>query len=304
MGSYLKQAMTVALGSLDPRLYQIGILTTLLAYGTLWLDFDISLANAIVILSTAQFTQYVCTRVWKLPAFDPKSALISSLSLCLLLRTNSVAAASAVAYVTIASKFLLRWEGKHIFNPTNFALVFALCTGLGWVSPGQWGREVLFAFLVACVGVLVVNRAARSDVTYAFLVAYIGILFGRALWLGDPLTIPLHQLQNGALLVFAFFMISDPKTTPNSRGGRIVFASLVSLGAAFVQFGLYRPNGLLWSLVCCAVLVPLIDQLVPGKRYQWNSPPAEIASRTMWPLPAFRLAWAALIPSVSPGKGR
>jgi Na+-translocating ferredoxin:NAD+ oxidoreductase RnfD subunit len=71
------------------------------------------------------------------------------------------------------------------------------------------------------------------------------ILFRRAIWLGDPLAIPLHQLQNGAFLIFSFYMISDPKTTPNSRAGRVLFALLVAAGAGFVQFELYRTNGLL-----------------------------------------------------------
>ena len=76
-----------------------------------------------------------------------------------------------------------------------------------------------------------VNRAARSDVTYAFLAFYLAILFGRALWLGQPLAIPLHQLGSGGFLIFTFFMISDPRTTPDSRAGRILFALLVALGA-------------------------------------------------------------------------
>ena len=75
-----------------------------------------------------------------------------------------------------------------------------------------------------------VNRAARSDVTLAFLVFYLALVVGRSLWLGEPLAIPLHRLQSGALLLFAFFMISDPKTTPDSRAGRILFAALVALG--------------------------------------------------------------------------
>lgn len=124
---------------------------------------------------------------------------------------------------------------------------------------------------MACLGGLVINRAARSDVTYAFIAAYVSILFGRALWLGNPLAIPFHQLQNGAFLLFAFFMISDPKTTPDSRGGRILFASLVAIGAAFVQFGLYRTNGLLWSLVFFSTMVPVIDRFFPGERYQWKN---------------------------------
>jgi Na+-translocating ferredoxin:NAD+ oxidoreductase RnfD subunit len=90
------------------------------------------------------------------------------------------------------------------------------------------------------------------------------------MWLGDPLHIPLHQLESGALLLFAFFMISDPKTTPDSRAGRVVFAFLVAFGAAYVQFRLFRTNGLLWSLALFSLAVPLLDRLLPGERYSWN----------------------------------
>jgi enediyne biosynthesis protein E5 len=80
------------------------------------------------------------------------------------------------------------------------------------------------------------------------------------------------QLQSGALLLFTFFMISDPKTTPDSRSGRIFFALLVAAGAAYVQFMLYRNNGLLWSLAICSMLTPLIDYMSPGKQYRWQIP--------------------------------
>ena len=60
------------------------------------------------------------------------------------------------------------------------------------------------------------------------------------------------------------------KTTPDSRAGRITFALLVALGGGFVQFVLFRTNGLLWSLALAALLVPIIDRLLPGTRYQWN----------------------------------
>jgi Na+-translocating ferredoxin:NAD+ oxidoreductase RnfD subunit len=141
-----------------------------------------------------------------------------------------------------------------------------------WVSPAQWGSKLYFGFLMACLGGMVVHRALRSDVSYAFIFSYAAILFGRAYWLGDPLAIPLKQLQSGALLLFTFFMISDPKTTPDSRAGRILFALLVAGSAAYIQFVLYRTNGLLWSLAICSVLTPLIDYLIPGTKYQWNSP--------------------------------
>ena len=95
------------------------------------------------------------------------------------------------------------------------------------------------------------------------------MIFGRAAWLGDPWAIPLHQLQNGAFLIFAFFMISDPKTTPDSRLGRVLFAAIVAAVAGWVQFGLFRPNGLIWSLFFCVPLVPILDRLFAGERYRW-----------------------------------
>jgi Na+-translocating ferredoxin:NAD+ oxidoreductase RnfD subunit len=117
-------------------------------------------------------------------------------------------------------------------------------------------------------------------VTLAFLVLYVGLLITRALWLGDPLTIPLHQIESGALLIFAFFMISDPKTTPDSRIGRIIFAFLVSLTALYVQFGRFKPNGPLWGLIFCSPLIPLLDYLFPAARYTWAQPSSRELSLT------------------------
>lgn len=256
----------------DPRLYQILVLSSLLVYGIFRLDLEVHPGRALLLLAIALLTQLACTRIWRLPAFDPRSALISGLSLCLLLRTNSVALAVVAAVITIASKFVLRVGGKHLFNPTNFGIVFLmLATGQVWVSPGQWGNVAFFAFLIACLGGLVVNRAARSDVTYAFLAFYLAIVFGRALWLGQPMAIPLHQLGSGAFLIFTFFMISDPKTTPDSRAGRVLFALLVALGAGLVHFVLFRPNGLILSLAFLSPVVPLLDRLLPGRRYAWRA---------------------------------
>jgi enediyne biosynthesis protein E5 len=92
----------------DPRLYQIVSLSTLLLYGLLWLHFDISFLQIVITLVVAQLTQYVGTHYFNLPYFDPKSALISSLSLCLLLRTNDLTIAALAACIAITSKFVIR----------------------------------------------------------------------------------------------------------------------------------------------------------------------------------------------------
>ena len=273
----------------DPRVYQIGTLATLLVYGMGWLDFDITPERVLLLLITVLATQWIGDRLARTGtpfSSSARSALISGLSLCLLLRTNRADLAALAAMVTIAGKFLVRLNGKHVFNPTNGGIVLMLlATNQVWVSPGQWGAAAFSAFFLACAGSLVVNRAARSDVTYAFIVCYCALLFGRSLYLGEPLTIPLHRLESGALLLFTFFMISDPKTTPDSRIGRVLFAALVAFGAWYVQFRLFRTNGLLWSLAACSTLVPLIDRLAPGARYTWARRPLATT-----PAPALRVA--------------
>ncbi len=84
------------------------------------------------------------------------------------------------------------------------------------------------------------------------------------------MAIPLHRVQSGALLLFSFFIISDPRTTPDSRAGRILFGCLVAAGAWWIQFRLFRTNGPLWSLAACSLLTPLIDWALPGRRFRWQ----------------------------------
>lgn len=255
----------------DPRLYQITVLSGLLIYGILALDLEVRPLQAATTLAAALAAQALFTRLVGPGRFDPRSPLISALSLCLLLRTDHPALPAVAALAAVAGKFLIRLRGKHVFNPANFGLVaMMLATDRAWVSPGQWGSVALFGFLLACLGGLVIHRAERSDVTYAFVAAYGAVLFGRAWWLGDPLTIPFHQMQNGAFLIFAFFMISDPKTTPDTRAGRVAYAAVVALVAGYLQFALFVPGALIWSLALSAAAVPVIDLVLPGNRYAWK----------------------------------
>ena len=249
---------------LDPRLWQIGALTALLLYGIFVLRFEVTLLRAALIVLTAVATQRFFTT-------DVRSSIISGLSLALLLRSNHVWVLLLAAVIAIVSKFVLRIHGKHLFNPTNFAIVALIAaTNDAWVSPGQWGSAAYFGFLIICLGGLVVHRAERADVTYAFIVFWSAVVIGRSLWLGEPMTIPLHRLENGALLLFTFFMISDPRTTPDSRAGRILFAALVALGAGYIQFRLFRTNGILWSLALTSFLTPVIDIIFRAERFAWK----------------------------------
>lgn len=279
--------------ALDPRWFQLAALSTLLVLGIGRFGLDVAPASAAVIVFSALATQWMAERLrasggnargatermgLRSAGFEWKSALISSLSLCLLLRARHPGWLAAAAALAVGSKFALRVptaEGrgsKHVLNPTNGAIVLLLAAGAPvWVSPSQWGHHLPLAFGIAAFGSLVVHRSARSDVTFAFLAFWSALLFSRAAWVGQPLAVPLHQLENGGLALFAFHMISDPKTTPDSRAGRVVFAALVVLVAGFVQFVLFRRDALMWSLAACSLVVPLLDRGLPGKPYEWNA---------------------------------
>ena len=272
----------------DPRTYQIAALSVLLVLGISGFGFDVPFTHVAVTLTSALAWQRLATRMgWPSFAasstsptpFEWRSALISGLSLCLLLRAQHPAWMALASLVAVGSKFVLRVPradgggSKHILNPTNGAIVILLLAGAPvWVSPSQWGHHLGLAFAVAGFGSLVVHRSARSDVTLAFLAAWAAVLFGRAAWVGQPWSAPLHQLENGSLALYAFHMISDPRTTPDSRTGRVVFACLVALGAGFVQFVLFRNHGLLWSLAASSLFVPLLDRVFPGRAFEWSAP--------------------------------
>jgi enediyne biosynthesis protein E5 len=262
----------------DPRHLQVLSLGILLGLGLAVLGFDQTPAAVALIMATALATQWAFTRLYRLPAFDQLSPFITSLSLSILLRAAGPQWLILAAFVAIASKFVIRVDGAHVFNPANLGICTLILLGEGWISPAQWGSRAYFVFLAACLGSLVLTRAKRADISLAFLASYAAILFGRALYLGDPWAIPMKQLQSGALLLFAFFMITDPKTTPKQRTARIAYAVLVAALAGWLQFAHWRPDCLMIALVVTSPLVPLINRLGTATRakplYDWSRPTA------------------------------
>jgi Na+-translocating ferredoxin:NAD+ oxidoreductase RnfD subunit len=126
---------------------------------------------------------------------------------------------------------------------------------------------------------MVLNAARRGDVALFFLACHGGLLVARALWLGDPLTIPLHQMQSGSLLIFAFFMITDPRTTPDARLGRFVFALAVALLAHWLAFRWQMRPALYVSLIALSPCTLLLDRLFPAGRFAWRDPAQQGAIR-------------------------
>lgn len=258
----------------DPRGAQIAVLSGLVAWGSLALEFGFSWERALATIGSALAVQAL-GNAWRGERFEARSALISALSLILLLRSSEVAFCAAAAAIAVGSKFVFRVRGRHVFNPTNIAIVaLLLLTDQVWISSGQWGSDALAVAALVAAAFWVLPRV-RGDLTIAFVSIWCALLFGRAWWLGDPLAIPLHQLSSGTLFVFAAFMLSDPRTIPNARAGRIIFAGIVALSGYVGRFVFFEPDALLYSLAGSALLVPLIDRWLPGSKFRWPG-----ASRT------------------------
>jgi Na+-transporting NADH:ubiquinone oxidoreductase subunit NqrB len=263
----------------DARLFQIAALSTLLGINFCWIDFGAKPLHSAIAIASALGTQALFSRLFRLPQIDLRSALITGLSLSLLLQANQPWLPAIAGVIAITSKFLLRIDGKHIWNPAGFAIVALLMTSADvWISPGQWGASVWFGTLVAFLAILVLHASQRSDIALFFLGSYTALLLARASWLGDPLAVPVHQLQSGSLLIFAFFMISDPRTTPNSRIGRLIFALAVALLAHYLAFFMQMRPALYVALCALSPLTLLIDRFIPAIRFQWT-PTIQGASR-------------------------
>jgi Na+-transporting NADH:ubiquinone oxidoreductase subunit NqrB len=261
----------------DARHYQIVALATLVVFNFGWIDFGARPLNSALALVGALVTQVFCSRLTGIP-LDLRSPLITGLSLSLLLRADEPWIHLVAGVIAIGSKFLLRHDGKHIWNPAGFAIVVLLFAAKShvWISPGSWGSNVWFAALLVFFAILVLGAARRSDIAIFFLGTHAALLLARALWLGDPLAIPLHQLESGSLLIFTFFMISDPRTSPDSRLGRFIFAASVACAAHYMAFFMQMRPALYIALIALAPFVILIDRFLPAQRFTWTGAPLPI----------------------------
>ena len=221
--------------SADPRYFQILALASLTLIYLATSDYapDIQIFGVLIIsLFTTHYISEICRRkAWYSPLkTDYKSVLISAFSLFLLLRCESVLLYLLAGIACVAGKVFLRTAGGHVFNPANIVIVMFLLFFFFyfWVSPGQWRQSGWLIGLLVCLAALVLTGARQLTTAVFFLLFYALAIFGRALWLGDPIVIPLHEMQSGALLIFAFFMITDPKTTPKSALNRMYFALAIA----------------------------------------------------------------------------
>lgn len=275
--------ITSILKLLDARYFQLAFLISLLIFGAVAKDFSLTSLQVLLTFSSAVGTQALWQFLLKLPHRKNLqgylSAFVTTCGISILVRSDVVWVHPLLACLAITSKFLFRF-GKdeargHILNPANLAAFSAMMwMPHAWLSPGQWGQETLTAMWMVALGATACGRAQRWDVSITLLVTWLGLFAARLIWLSyaSDLAVDMwfHQALNGATILFAFFMISDPMTTPQHQAARIAYAMCVAITAFAWQYGLYKPQGLIVSLFIWSFTVPIWNWMFHEKRFNWN----------------------------------
>jgi len=269
----------------DARYFQIMFQSAFLCYGLFYLHWNAELWLYATYSGVSICTQLVCEMVFKKqngPVFSRAawaklkmgipSALISALGLSLLLKTNYPAIAASAAFISILSKYIIRVNGKHIFNPSALGIVITIFfTGNAWISTGQWGSNALLFFGICSLGFIVVTRVQKLDLSLAFLGVFALLLFMRqVIVLGWPVDFFLQSVSTGSLLLFSFFMISDPQTTPNHAVARVSWAAGIAVVAFYMTSFQFINAAPVWVLVFAQPFVPVLDRFFKGKLFEWN----------------------------------
>jgi Na+-transporting NADH:ubiquinone oxidoreductase subunit NqrB len=267
----------------DPRYFQISFQLLLLLYGNFWLDWTHAPRYYLIYVAASVFFFLMAELAWgvfkkqippllqRLHAGWP-SVVISSLGLCLLLRTHRWEIAVLASGITVWSKYLIRFDGRHVFNPSAIGIAATIIlTGQAWFSPGQWGSGAMIFFLVVLTGLTLVSRVHRAGIGLVFLGTFLSLLFARQrLYLHWPLDFFLHSVSTGSLLVFSFFMITDPKTIPDCSLPRIIWAIVVAALAFYLATFRFVQGAPLWALVLLQPLVPLLNRIFQGMAFRWK----------------------------------
>ncbi len=255
----------------DPRYFQILFLFSFISYGILYLGWAANIRNYAVILGSALTTQVLFAHIYKKPFSSIKSAMITAFGLCMLLKGADTYIYVLAPFVAISGKFLIKYRGKHLFNPANLGIIVCLLfTNEAWVSPGQWGSDVVLVFFMGIAGLTVLLRVGRLDTALAFLITLISLQYLRQVWyLGWTTEVLWHKFSSGTLLLFTFFMITDPMTIPENLKARIQWAMLVAVLTFILSNWFFSYTAAICALFILSPLTVILDRTFEAPRFEW-----------------------------------
>ncbi len=283
----------------DPRLHVAAVIITVHILGQTVLGFRVSIPQILAAILTCAIIEVALTFRQSRAIVWPASAMLTGSGVALILRVVGTPLDSpwstygwyifaGVAAFSLATKYVIRYRGSHVFNPSNIGLVIAFVVlGSSRVEPLDfwWAPldiPMLVAYAVIITGGLLITRRlhllALAATFWVTLAVAVGVLAGSGHcmttnWAFAPVCgfdFWRVIVTSPEVLIFLFFMITDPKTVPAGRVGRVVFGFLVAIASTLLmapqtnEFG--TKVALLSGLVVLCAVRPLLDRVLPEPR--------------------------------------
>ncbi len=228
------EALRKTLPKVNPKYLIMGLITTILVVGEWRYSILGGYDRLVTALAVCLVAEAVLSKVVHGTVLSRLgSAYISGISIALLLKPppGLLWPFVLVAFITIVSKYVLTYRGRHLWNPSNFGigLLLLLTPGSVAILSIQWGNELGTNLVIWALGILIAFRARVLHVTAAYVLAYIVFAALRHLMVGGPFAAEVAPLTGPMYQLFIFFMITDPRTTVSTTRGRILVAVLVAL---------------------------------------------------------------------------
>jgi hypothetical protein len=280
----------------DPRLHVAAVIVTIHVLGQVALGFQVSVPQILAAILTCAVLEVLLTFRQQRALVWPASAMLTGSGVALILRVPSTPQGdhwtthawyvfAAVAGISLLTKYLIRYRGSHLFNPSNIGLVAAfLLLGSTRVEPLDFwwsplNGPMIAAYAVILIGGVLITRRldllAAAAVFWGGLAAGVGLVAASghcmvARWAFAPVCgfdFWRVIVTSPEVFIFVFFMLTDPKTVPAGRVGRMLFALLLAVVATALiapqtnEFG--TKVAVLGSLVIMCAARPLLERLVP-----------------------------------------
>jgi Na+-translocating ferredoxin:NAD+ oxidoreductase RnfD subunit len=280
----------------DPRLHVAAVIITIHVLGQVGLGFQVSVPQILAAILTCAILEVALTFRQTRSFVWPASAMLTGSGVALILRVVGTPANdpwntyawyvfAAVAGLSLLTKYVIRYRGSHVFNPSNIGLVVAFVVlGSGRVEPLDFWWAPLDAWMIAAYAVIIgggllitarLRLLALAATFWVSLAIGLAILAGSghcmtASWAFGPVCGVDYWrviVTSPEVLIFLFFMITDPKTVPTGRVGRVLFGFLVAVASVLLmapqtnEFG--TKVALLSGLVVLCAARPILDRIVP-----------------------------------------
>jgi len=238
--------------SFDNRYIAPLFITTILVIGHFAYGILESYERTALAIAAALLAEMVLGRIFFGKWINLASAYISGISVGILLRSPAFWPYALCSVLSIMSKYVLRVNGRHLWNPSNFGICVLLFLAPETVAALtiQWGNFIWPLLVIWVLGSIIIWRAKRIHISITYVLAFLAFAFVRSWITGDPWRSEISPITGPMYQLFVFFMITDPKTTVKSRKWQCIVVLLV----AFVEM-LLRLNHVVYAPLYALFLV-------------------------------------------------